>query len=213
MLSIKKRSIVVTNYLRKVIKSSYYVKPYPISDLQKACTFFEAGKKTEDVGLGTAKDLLSIYYMLGSVSCRVPVLDEFTQNILNNFVENNESIILRKKSIYNIQQFQKMKFHIIDKEWQKVKSISDQIFNSNLSLTKIISKHMIKQAYEADPFFNVAKVVNMTFGLYGEEEDKNRVKIAMETMNYLMKNDMSENQKFSPVAQKYSFTLLGMLGE
>ncbi|MDH5559971.1 MAG: hypothetical protein OEY59_03860 [Deltaproteobacteria bacterium] len=206
----KAKTINITAHLKKKLKTSHYTTSLSIMDLRKACSHIEQGTLKENVGIGTASEFIAYIYALSIAFARIPILNGLVDLILDAIPSNNRALYLRKVSIQSVRLFSRFKVAAQEGEQEKMKKIAMTIVKENHAATQKMDGQAIYQVYESDPFFNLAFIAEMTFGLFDPSEQQQMISTAIKAAEYVIQKDMSKNHVFTESANNHTHKLISL---
>lgn len=207
LLSDKSRVFNVLNHMKKKLKSSLYAAYFSFSMVSDAAKYIELGKPKEKLQMGTASEVIAYIYALCVAFARIPFLTILVDEILELLPDSNKPILLRKISIRSVRNFSRFRIATIESDRDQMAKIGKQIFKDNMAGVQKLEGQSLYQSYETDPFFNLAYVAEMTFGLYKPDDHAKILETALKAVESVIKRDMSKDHVFTELANSHTHKL------
>lgn len=207
LLSEKSKVFNVLNHIKKKLKSSQYSYIFSYANIKEAVKHIENGNPKEKCGLGTASEIIAYSYALIIAFSRTPILHKAVKSVIEIFPDSNRVLLLRKISVKSVQNFNKFKFASIQGNRNIMATIGKQILQENMVGTQKLEGQSLYQSYETDPFFNIAYIAEMTYGLYKIDNYNKILDKALSAVETVIKRDMSKNHVYTDAANNHTHKL------
>lgn len=207
MISDKSRVFNVLNHLKKKLKSSLYAAYFSFNMIRDAAKYVELGKPKEKMSMGTASEIVAYIYALTVAFARIPFLTTLVDEILELLPDAHKPILLRKISIRSVRNFSAFRIATIEGDRESMGKIGKIIFKENFAGVQKLEGQSLYQAYETDPFFNLAYVAELTLGIFKPEDHAKIMENAIQAIDNVIKRDMSKNHIFTEAANAHSHKL------
>ncbi len=203
----RKKSLNILAHLKKKIKSSAYSQYFDVFSVAKACQMISDGKQKETLDFCSAGEFIAYLYALAIAFAKIPILSPLVDQILEGMNTSNMGVRLRRVSVSSVRHFSQLRIAAILNEQTKMKKLGSMIYQENLTYVKKMENAALYQVYETDPFFNLAHMAELTFGLYESSDQPKIVRNAIVAMETVIKKDMSPNHVFTELAKTHTYKL------
>jgi len=207
LLTEKPKVFNVLNHLKKKLKSSQYSYIFSFVNIKEAIRHIESGNPKEKCGVGTASEIIAYSYALIVAFSRTPILNKLVKISVNLFPDSNRILLLRKISIKSVQNFNRFKIASIQGNRNDMATIGKQILQENLVGVQKLEGQSLYQSYETDPYFNIAYIAEMTYGLYKPDNYNKILEKALSAVETVIKGDMSKNHAYTDAANNHTHKL------
>lgn len=208
LYSEKSKVSTVINHLKKKLKSSNYVALFNPHDIKEAAHHIEKGTPKEPCKIGTAAEMISYIYALTLTFSHTPILGKLVNKILGLLPDKNLSLLVRKLSINSIRRFVAFKLALADGDRDELIKTANLILKENLMGLSKWGTQPVYFSYEADLFFNLAYVAELTPGILPNQEYEGVVDKAVKAMETLAEKDMSKGHVYTENANSHLRRLL-----
>lgn len=198
----KKRGIKVLNQIKGRFKSSSYSVPWKFEHIRLAGKKLEKDDPRYICGPLESKQLIVLMMAMMDMFARIPVLFPLVEMVLGLIPEGTLDLYLRKASVQSRRAFTQLGLLIQEGDRDRMRNLGRQIYKSNFGILQQIRTHHVKQAFEADPYYNLCRATIMTFGLYKEEEQTEMLQTSIKSIKQLIELDQSKTKSFGPLAEK-----------
>ena len=207
----KKKTLKIIAHLKKKLKANAYVSEFSFNDIPRAVQLIEQGSHKERVSFFSAGEFIAYLYALALVIARIPLLDPLVDKLLTLIPNEaiNRGLMLRHVSINSTRNF--IRYHLVSAQGNggEAAKLAKLIFNENYSAMKKIEGQAIYQAYQCDPYFNLADITDLTSGgLFKKAEQMKMISTALEAAEAVIRRDMSKNHIFTEQATSYTHKLV-----
>ncbi len=193
----------IINHLKKKLKSSNYIALFNPKDIREAAHFIEKGTPKETCRIGTASEMISYLYAIALIFAHTPLLSKLVNKILSLLPDKNLSLFIRKISINSVRRFCSFKLALAEQDRDELMKIANGIIKENsLGLSKF-GGGAVYNSYEADLFFNLAYVAELTPGILPTQEYLEVVEKAINAMQTLSEKDVSKGHAFTDSANSH----------
>lgn len=196
MISEKSKISNVLNHLKKKLKSSNYIALFNPMDIKDAAHKIEKGTPKEPCKIGTASEMISYVYAFGVTFAHTPLLSSLVDKIIRLLPDKDISLYVRKISINSIRRLTAYKLASAEGEKDEMIRIAQNIFKENLLGLSKFGNQAVYHSFEADLFFNLAYIAELTPGLFSDTEYLDVNEKAMKAMETLAEKDMSKNHSY-----------------
>lgn len=193
----------IINHLKKKLKSSNYIALFSIKEIQEAVQHLEKGAPKEPCKVGTAAELISYIYAMTVTFAHTPLLTNLVDKIIRLFPDKESSLVARKISINSIRRFGAFKISMAEGDRDEMLKLANAIFKENLYGLSKLKGQAIYNSFEADLFFNLAYVAELTPTLYAGREYNEMAEKAIQAMEVLADKDMSKGHAFTENANNH----------
>ncbi len=200
LISEKKKVMNIINHLKKKLKSSLYIARFSPIIIKEAVNYIEKGSPKENCKIGTATETISYVYALAIAFARIPILSPLVNKILRLMPDKNVSLLIRKISINSARKFNTFKLAAIESDREEMVSIAQSIIKDNLTAVQKMGGQSVSHAYEADVFFNVAFITELTTEIFKGGDHARILDKAIQAMESLVEKDMSKGHTYTEVA-------------
>ncbi len=203
----KKKSFAILAHMKKKLKTSHYTTFFHLIDIATAAQHIENGMEKERLTIGSAKELIAYTYALCIAFARIPILSELTETVLEKIPEANSQLYLRKVSIRSVRHFTLFRLYSLEGNREKMKSLGKAIYNENVTAVQKIEGQTLHQVYESDPYFNLAYIAELTYGLFEPKVQEQMLNAALKAVENVIQRDMSNNHVFTDAANSHTHKL------
>jgi hypothetical protein len=208
----KSKSLNVIALLKKKLKTTtFYTANLSYLDISNAGRLVEQGKPKEECGIVKAGELVAYIYALLNAFARIPILNKTANTILEFWPSSNRALYLRKVSVKSLINFTNYKIAALESDQKKMQNISRTILKENMSAMQKLDGQALYQAYETDPYFNVAFIAQLSFGLFSADDQSKVINSAIKAVETVIKRDMTKNHVFTDVAKTHTHRLTNLL--
>ncbi len=200
----------IISHLKKRILSNANPHYFTFARIAKAAEAIEAGKPKEMVGFFNATETITFVYAMAVAFARVPILHPLIDRLLEAMPASNLMLALRRVSISSVRLNLLMKLAVAEKAEERMRQIGRILFQENMAAVNQMEPHGVFQAFEADPFINLATATINTAGLFQGGEQAKMVAVALTAMESLVKKDQSKAKNFAQTAQSHIRVLSNM---
>lgn len=193
----------VINHLKKKLKSSHYIALFNPMDIKEAAHYLENGNGKETCKVGTAAEMISYVYALSLNFAHTPLLSRLVSKIMSLLPDKDLSLMVRKISINSVRRFTSFKLALAEQDRDEMMKISHAIFKENLLGLSKWGSAPVYHSYEADLFFNLAYVAELTPGLFPAREYLEFADKAIKAMETLAEKDMSKGHAYTENANAH----------
>ena len=162
------------------------------------------------VGFFNATETITFVYAMAVAFARVPILHPLIDRLLEAMPASNLMLALRRVSISSVRLNLLMKLAVAEKAEERMRQIGRILFQENMAAVNQMEPHGVFQAFEADPFINLATATINTAGLFQGGEQAKMVAVALTAMESLVKKDQSKAKNFAQTAQSHIRVLSNM---
>jgi len=197
------RALEVLSHLKKrtLVNATNY--QFSFARLIKAAEALKAEKPKEGMGSFNAKDMMSFAYGLAIAFARIPILNPLTNKIIEVLPPSTAELSLRRTSIISVQSFMELKIAQIDKSEPNMREIGQLLFQTNFEAMQLMEGAPVNQAFEADPFLNLANVTICTAKLFPLAEQTRMLNVATNGVHTLIRKDQTKAQNFTALGQSH----------
>ena len=207
----KSKSLNVIALLKKKLKTTtYYTAILSYLDISNAGRLIEQGKPKEQSGIVTAGELIAYIYALLIAFARIPILVNTVNTILEFLPSSNRVLYLRKVSVRSVINFTRYKIAALETDQKKMQSISRVILKENVAAMQKLDGQALYQAFETDPFFNIAFIAQLSFGLFTSDDQSKIIDTAIKAVETVIKRDMTKNHIFTEIAKTHTHRLTSL---
>jgi len=192
------------NHLKKKLKSSKYISNFDHMLIKKASNHIVNGNPKEKCELGTAIETIAFVHALTASFARIPILFPLVDMILSNLPDTNKSFFLRIISIKSSRNFLMFRIASAEGDREKMARLGKTLLKENMEGMQKMENQPLYQPFEADSFFNLAFVAQLTAGLYANQDYGKILEMAIEAMDTIIKYDNSNNHVFTEPATRLS---------
>jgi hypothetical protein len=193
----------VVNHLKKKLKSSNYIALFNPHDIKEAAHYIEKGMPKEPCKIGTASEMISYIYALALTFSHTPLLGKLVNKILSFLPDKNVSLLVRKLSINSIRRFVSFKLALAEGDREEMIKTINLILRENLMGLSKWGTAPVYFSYEADLFFNLAYVAELTPGILPNNEYLDILEKAIKAMETLAEKDMSKGHMYTDNANSH----------
>ncbi|MBT4286277.1 MAG: hypothetical protein HOD92_02995 [Deltaproteobacteria bacterium] len=207
----KSKSLNVIALLKKKLKTTtYYTAILSYLDISNAGRLIEQGKPKEQSGIVTAGELIAYIYALLVAFARIPILVNTVNTVLEFLPSSNRVLYLRKVSVKSVINFTRYKIAALETDQKKMQNISRVILKENMAAIQKLDGQALYQAFETDPFFNVAFIAQLSFGLFTPDDQSKIIDTAIKAVETVIKRDMTKNHIFTEIAKTHTHRLTNL---
>ncbi len=193
----------VINHLKKKLKSSNYIALFNPKDIMQAAQCIVSGTPKEPCKIGTAAEMISYLYAITLTFAHTPLLSRLVNKILSLLPDKELSLFVRKVSISSVRRFCFFKLALAEQDRDEMIKIAGSILKENsIGLSKW-GGAPVHHSYEADMFFNLAYVAELTPGIYPTNEYLAIVDKAIKAMETLAEKDVSKGHVYTESANAH----------
>ncbi|MCP4297278.1 MAG: hypothetical protein GY786_16880 [Proteobacteria bacterium] len=203
----KKKSFAILAHMKKKLKTSHYTTYFHLTDIATAAQHIENGLEKEKLTIGSSKELIAYTYALCIAFARIPILSELTDMVLEKIPEINSQLYLRKVSIRSVRHFTLYRLYSLEGNREKMKNLGKAIYNENATAIQKVEGLTLHQVYESDPYFNLAYIAELTFGLFEPKVQEQMLNAALKAVENVIQRDMSNNHVFTDAANSHTHKL------
>lgn len=208
----KSKSLNVIALLKKKLKTTtFYTANLSYLDISNAGRLIEQGKPKEECGIVKAGELIAYIYALLNAFSRIPILSKSVNTILELWPSSNRALYLRKVSVKSVVNFTRYKIAALESDQKKMQNISRTILKENMAAMQKLDGQALYQAYETDPYFNIAFIAQLSFGLFTADDQGKIINSAIKAVETVIKRDMTKNHVFTDIAKTHTHRLTNLL--
>ena len=207
----KSKSMNVIAHLKKKLKTTtFYTANISFVDINNAVRLVEQGRSKEKCGIALAEELIAYIYALLIAFARIPILATFVSQILNLFSSTNRALFLRKVSVRSACNLTLFKIAVIESQPKQMQKLGQIILKENMVAVKKLEGHPLHQIFETDPFFNIAIIAELTYGLFKRDDQLKILTTAIQAVENVIKHDMTKNHIFTESAKTHTHRLMAL---
>lgn len=194
----------IINRLKNRIKSSMYSSTIDFMLIKEVTHHIVNGDLSQKNKLGTASETIAYIHAIANAFARIPLLFPVVDKILAQLPEVHKSFLLRKISINSTRNFVKYKMAAAEGDKEVMSKIGKTLLRENTFAVTKMEGQSLYHPYETDPFFNLAFLAELSYGLYSDIDHQEMVESAIAAMDAVISHDMSKNHIFTETANRIS---------
>jgi len=188
--------------LKRGLTTSTYYSSIDFTTIKMAAQAVHQGKGDKEFEVGTARGIINYVYAISIIFAHIPLLSHLVDRVLNLIPHTIPELALRKHSIKGVRTFLNIKLAGIGGDRNEIIKMSNKFFADCTTCVHQFGNKPIQQAYQSDPYFNMAQLIQLVVDLYSSEERQTMLKTSIEAMRTVMDNDSTSNDKFGQLARE-----------
>ncbi len=193
----------IINHLKKKLKSSNYIALFNPKDVMQAVQCITNGTPKDPCKIGTAAEMISYLYAITLTFAHTPLLSRLVNKILSLLPDKELSLLVRKISLNSVRRFCFFKLALAEQDRDEMIKIANSILKENAIGLSKWGGAPVHHSYEADMFFNLAYVAELTPGIYPANEYLGIVDRAIKAMETLAEKDVSKGHAYTESANAH----------